>query len=161
MIVFDLSCEGGHRFEGWFSSSNDYASQQERGLLSCPHCGSDEIIKAPMAPAVPKKGNQVSFGQASSGQGSATQQQSMVGGAPSPEVIEAMTKLAAIQADALKNSEWVGGRFAEESRAMHYGERKVAAIHGQTTLAEAKALHDEGIPVAPLPFPVSPPDDIN
>ncbi len=156
MIVFDLSCTGGHRFEGWFSSSEDYTAQHERGLLSCPHCGSAEIDKAPMAPAVPRKGN-----QANSAAVKSTQQQSMVGGVPSPEVLEAMTKLAALQSEALKGSEWVGDRFAEESRAMHYGERDAAAIHGQTTLAEAKELHEEGIPVAPLPFPVSPPDDIN
>lgn len=156
MIVFDLSCSGGHRFEGWFSSSEDYAAQSGRGLVTCPECGSVEIAKAPMAPAVPKKGNRVS-----SGMGTTASPQTMVGGAPSPEVLEAMSKLATLQAEALKSSEWVGDRFAEESRAMHYGERDAAAIHGQTTLAQAKELHEEGIPVAPLPFPVSPPDDIN
>jgi hypothetical protein len=156
MIVFDLSCSGGHRFEGWFSSSEDYTAQQERGLLACPHCGSAEIDKAPMAPAVPRKGN-----RANPAAVTGPQQQSMVGGAPSPEVLEAMTKLATLQAEALKGSEWVGDRFAEESRAMHYGERDAAVIHGQATLAEAKELHEEGIPVMPLPFPVSPPDDIN
>jgi hypothetical protein len=156
MIVFDLSCDEGHRFEGWFSSSDDYAAQRERGLLTCPDCGSDTIVKAPMAPAVPRKGSQRETVRKAAGA-----PQSVVGGTPSPEMIEAMTKLAALQAEALKNSEWVGDRFAEESRAMHYGEREAAAIHGQATLAEAKALHEEGIPVAPLPFPVSSPDDIN
>ena len=57
MIVFDLSCHEGHRFEGWFASSTDYAEQQARGLLACPSCGSAEVSKAPMAPAVPAKGN--------------------------------------------------------------------------------------------------------
>ena len=57
MIVFDLCCDAGHRFEGWFGSSEDYAGQQARGLVSCPTCDSTVVDKAPMAPAVPRKGN--------------------------------------------------------------------------------------------------------
>lgn len=155
MIVFDLSCIGGHRFEGWFSSSDDYASQKAGGLLCCPECGSAEIGKAPTAPAVPRKGNRGAAHPA------AAPRQAVAGGKPSPEMMEALTRLAAMQSEALKSSEWVGNRFAEESRAMHYGERETGAIHGQATLAEARELHEEGIPVAPLPFPVSPPEDIN
>ena len=59
MIVFDLHCDEGHVFEGWFGSSEDFASQKERGLVSCPECGSMVVGKAPMAPAVPRKGNQI------------------------------------------------------------------------------------------------------
>ena len=72
-----------------------------------------------------------------------------------------MHALAEAQAAALKDSTWVGDRFAEESRAMHYGERDHATIHGQATRDEAAALADEGIAVSPLPFPVAPPDEIN
>lgn len=152
MIVFDLRCPHGHRFEGWFGSSDDYASQQERGLLMCPQCGSLEVDKAPMAPAVPAKGNQRS-GQADG---------APMSNAPiPPEVIQAMQALAAAQARALENSRWVGDGFAEESRAMHYGEKDLEVIHGKATLAEAKALLDEGISVAPLPFPVAEPDKLN
>jgi hypothetical protein len=78
-----------------------------------------------------------------------------------PEVQKALKALAKAQAEALKNSTWVGDKFAEETRKMHYGERDEAPIHGQTSLAEAKALIDEGVPVAPLPFPVAPPDKLN
>lgn len=155
MIVFDLSCPSGHRFEGWFGSSADFATQRERGLVTCPQCGSDEVAKAPMAPAVPRKGNQVSVSSTDAAE------RPVAGGKPSPEMLKAMAKLAAMQAEALKDSSWVGGKFAEESRAMHYGEREAKAIHGQATLKEARELHEEGIPVAPLPFPVAPPDDIN
>lgn len=153
MIVFDLSCPDGHRFEGWFSSSEDFASQQDRGLLCCPQCGAADIGKAPMAPAVPKKGNQ---SLASSGA-----VQPVAGGQLSPKAVKALQQIAAMQAEALKSSEYVGPRFVEESRAMHYGERDAKPIHGQASLAEAKELHEEGIPVAPLLFPVAPPDDIN
>jgi len=153
MIVFDLSCPDGHRFEGWFSSSEDYASQQQRGLLCCPQCGSADVGKAPMAPAVPRKGNRKA--------GSGDPSRAMASGKPSPEMAKVMQKLSSMQTEALKGSEWVGERFAEESRAMHYGERDSKSIHGQASLAEAKALHEEGIPVAPLPFPIAPPEDIN
>lgn len=155
MIVFDLCCDLGHRFEGWFGSSADFASQRERGLLACPNCGSGAIAKAPMAPAVPKKGNQQPAGPAEGAP------QEMMGGSPPPEVAEAMRKLAEMQAEALKTSQWVGDRFAEESRAIHYGERETATIHGKATPKEARELLEEGIPVAPLPFPVSPPDKLN
>ena len=154
MIVFDLSCADGHRFEGWFGSSADYDDQQARGLLECPHCGSGAVRKAPMAPAVPAKGNQrqeVLPPQAA---------QPMANTPMPPQVQQALAALAKAQAEALKRSTWVGAKFAEESRAMHYGERDEAPIHGQATLAEAKALIEEGVPVAPLPFPVAPPETL-
>lgn len=156
MIVFDLRCDGGHRFEGWFASSGDYAAQQERGLLACPQCGSSEVGKAPMAPAVLVKGNQ----RADELKG--PRPDAPVSNAPIPhEVLQAMHALAAAQSKALENSRWVGDGFAEESRAMHYGEKDLEVIHGKATLAEAKSLLEEGISVAPLPFPVAEPDKLN
>jgi hypothetical protein len=150
MIVFDLACDEGHRFEGWFGSSDDFADQQARGLVACPQCGSAAVAKAPMAPAVPTKGNRrVEAGQA------------VAGGKLPPEAAEALGKLAAMQAEALKSSTWVGGDFPERSRAMHYGEREAQAIHGQATPDEARALVEEGVTVAPLVFPVAPPDELN
>lgn len=161
MIVFDLECRtGGHRFEGWFGSSDDFARQQDRGLVSCPHCGAGDVIKAPMAPNIGRKGNQ----QAAPSTPQAMPQpgaKPVQGGKLPPEAVKMMQAMAAMQAEALKDSRWVGGSFAEESRAMHYGERDTETIHGQATLREAKELLDEGIVVAPLPFPVAPPDETN
>ena len=154
MIVYDLFCDGGHRFEGWFGSSEDYAEQRKLGLVACPQCGSGAIDNAPMAPAVPRKGNRLPVPQA---QG----KQTMTRGPMPPEVAAALQNLAEAQARALKDSKWVGDCFAEQSRAMHYGERPFETIHGQATLDEAAALFEEGVPVAPLPFPVAPPEDIN
>ena len=154
MIVFDLSCDSGHRFEGWFGSSADFADQHARGLVSCPHCGSATVDKAPMAPAVSKKANQAAPAPAPA-------RQAMASGAMPPQVAEALHKLAEAQAGALKNSKWVGDAFAEQSRAMHYGERDAETIHGQTTPDEARALIEEGVPVSPLPFPIAPPDEVN
>jgi len=152
MIVFDLICQSaGHRFEGWFASSDAFAEQQERGLVDCPHCGSTAVAKAPMAPAVPKKGNQLPV---------QAQSAPVASGLP-PEALAVMEKLAKIQAEALKQSRWVGEDFAEQSRAIHYGEREAEAIHGQATLEQAKELLEEGVAVMPLPFPVVPPEQAN
>lgn len=109
-----------------------------------------------MAPNLGKKGNQVPSAPPRS-------RAQPVSNAPllPPEAIKAMQKLAAMQSEALKSSRWVGDSFAEDARAMHYGERDVESIHGQATLTEAKELAEEGIAVAPLPFPVAPPDQAN
>ena len=160
MIVFDLSCELGHRFEGWFGSSEDFASQQQRGLVSCPTCGSESVSKAPMAPAVGRKGNQAQSGSAPA-QGRDAGEKGVSNTPMTPEVAAAIDKLAKAQAKALQNSTWVGKDFVEQSRAMHYGERDHVAIHGEASLQEARELLDEGVPVAPLPLPVAPPEDVN
>ena len=154
MIVYDLACTEGHRFEGWFGSSSDFEDQRVRGLLCCPSCGTSNVTKAPMAPAVPAKGN--------SRQDVLPPETRPMANTPMPpQVQQALAALAKAQAEALKHSTWVGDRFAEETRKMHYGERDEAPIHGQASLAEAKALIEEGVPVAPLPFPVAPPEKLN
>lgn len=159
MIVFDLACKpAGHRFEGWFASSEDYGDQRARGLLACPQCGAAEVDKAPMAPSVGRKGNQLPAAPAPQAEKPQVMQ------APAslpPEAVKMMRALATLQAEAIKDSRWVGDRFAEESRAMHYGESDAAPIHGQATLAEARELLEEGIEVAPLLFPVAPPGEAN
>lgn len=162
MIVFDLECRAhGHRFEGWFGSSADFASQQERGLLACPECGSVDVIKAPMAAKLARKGNQAPVVSTSAGLLPASGPQPMSSGAMTPEAVKLMHALHAMQTEALKQSRWVGEGFAEKSRAMHYGESEVETIHGQATIEEARALHEEGIQVMPLPFPVAPPGETN
>ncbi|MEM6856300.1 MAG: DUF1178 family protein [Pseudomonadota bacterium] len=158
MIVFDLTCEHGHRFEGWFGSSEDYESQMARGLVACPECGTKTVMKAPMAPAVPAKSNTRTDAVPAK---AATHEAPVANHEMPAEVRQAMEKLAQAQSEALKNSTFVGGDFAKQSREMHYGERDEAPIHGQASLKEAKALADEGVPVAPLPFPVAPPEKLN
>jgi len=144
MIVFDLKCPQTHVFEAWFGSSADYEDQRARGLLSCPICGDADIAKAVMAPNIPAKSNRAPA--------SAT-------AAPDPKAL--MAALAQAQAKMLEGSQWVGLSFADKARAMHAGEETVAPIHGQTSLAEAKALIEDGVPVAPLPLPVIPPEQCN
>lgn len=161
MIVFDLHCEHGHRFEGWFGSSEDYESQVVRGLVECPECGTKQVSKAPMAPAVPAKGNTRSDKPAPAPIEARGDEAPMANREMPAEVQQAMEKLAEAQAKALKSSTFVGEDFAKKSREMHYGERDEAPIHGKATLKEAKELADEGVPVAPLPFPVAEPKKLN
>jgi hypothetical protein len=137
MIVFDLKCAGGHVFEAWFGSSGDFEAQQARGLVACPLCGADRVETAVMAPAVAAKGNRATLPGDSVATGG--------GGAPS------LAKLLAMQRAMEAQSEWVGERFAAEARAMHEA-GEVRAVHGEATLAEAKALAADGVPVMPLPF---------
>jgi hypothetical protein len=158
MIVFDLACaRGSHVFEAWFGSSDDYESQRARGLLNCPICGGSEVGKAVMAPSIGVKGNRHEVDRPT-----ATDAVPMAGGRPGPAQIKAMmSALADAQARALDQSDYVGGRFADEARAIHLGESEQRAIHGETTPDQAKALIDEGIEVAPLPFPVQRPGRLN
>ena len=153
MIVFDLSCSEGHRFEGWFGSSDDYADQKAGGLLVCPQCGSEEIGKAPMAPSVPAKSNTRSHAPVETTQ--------VAKGEMPVEVKKALEKLAKAQAKALESSTWVGDKFAEKAREMHYGEADEAPIHGRATRDEAEDMMAEGISVAPLLVPVAPPEELN
>ena len=143
MIVFDLKCAPqGHVFEGWFGSSGDYESQQARGLVSCPLCGAAEVGKAMMAPHVGAKGNRSDD--------------------PSPVAMKKMlAEMATMQKKLLENSEHVGDRFPDEARAIHLGEAEARAIHGRASREDAQSLADDGIPVAPLPFPVPEPGDEN
>lgn len=146
MIIFDLKCAPqGHVFEGWFGSSDDYESQRRRGLVACPICGSAEVDKAPMAPAV-------------GGRGEA--RPPLFSGAPE-EVKAMLAAAAAVQRSMLEGSESVGDRFAEEARSIHLGESAARSIHGRATRAEAESLIDDGVPIAPLPFAVREPGEEN
>lgn len=162
MIVFDLECRTGkHRFEGWFGSSDDYARQQERGLVTCPTCGSADVGKAVMAPAVGRKGNQFSVPSVVPAPAQAAAPAPAGEVKLPPEAVQMFKALAAMQAEALKSSRWVGGNFAEDARAMHYGEKEAEAIHGQASVDEVRELVDEGIEIAPVLFPIAPPNETN
>ena len=154
MIVFDLVCDpAGHRFEGWFATTQAFEDQVKRALVTCPQCGSADVIKTVTAPSLGRKGNQAS---------SAPERSLPIsGGKLNPAAQEMMSKMAIMQAQVLQQSTWVGDQFAAHSRAMHYGERDQKTIHGEATLAEASELIEEGIAVVPLPFPVAPPEEIN
>lgn len=157
MIVFDLKCGAhGHVFEAWFGSSADYEDQVARGLLACPMCGDAEVSKALMAPAVAVKGNSR---RAEAPVATSTAPVAMAG--DEVRMREMMQALAQAQSKVLEDSTWVGRGFAEHARAMHYGEKDRASIHGEVAPEEARALISEGVEVAPLLFPVVPPEAKN
>lgn len=142
MIVFDLRCADGHVFEAWFASSSAYEAQRDRRLVACPMCGDTGIDKAVMAPNVAAKGN------------------SRPSATPA-EIKTTLQALAVAQKQVLAGSRWVGRDFVSQARAMHVGEQAPETIHGQATVAEAKALVEEGVPLAALPLPVVPPEAAN
>jgi hypothetical protein len=160
MIAFDLICSpNGHRFEGWFASSAEYDRQLDGELLCCPVCGTSVVGKAVMAPNIGRKGNQQAHVPATieSGHTVAVSNQPEM----PAEIAKAIAELSKLQSRMLENSDWVGDKFVEEARAIHYGEQPERIIHGEATADEAQALFDEGVTVAPLPLPFVPPQAKN
>jgi hypothetical protein len=146
MIVFDLLCGKGHRFEGWFGSARDFASQKQRKLLSCPSCGSAQVKRVPSVA-------RVNLGAP------APAKPAQTGKTPTPEM-EGKDPFAIAQMlyssmldELLTKSEDVGRKFPEEARRIHYQEAPARAIRGQATDEEHAELVEEGIPVARLPVP--------
>ncbi|WP_169295165.1 DUF1178 family protein [Advenella sp. EE-W14] len=146
--VFDLQCEAQHIFEGWFSSHEDYDSQQEKGLLTCPVCGNAKISKMLSAPHL----NVSHLKKA--------KQAKTVSPVPVTEAAASLTDkdLAKIQATVMqqlrayvKQTEDVGDQFTSEARRIHYGEAKDRAIRGNATPEQRQALREEGIEVLPIP----------
>jgi hypothetical protein len=159
MIVFDLECRvGGHRFEGWFASSEDFAGQQGRGLVTCPVCGAPEVDKALSAPRLTRKGNQLPAAPAAP---RPAMPQPVANSPLPPEAVAMLKAVAAVQSEMLKSSTWVGEKFADDARAMHYGEKDPAMIHGRASPTEVQSLIEEGVPVAPVLVPVVPPGEVN
>jgi hypothetical protein len=165
MIVFDLCCDPhNHRFEGWFGSSRDFDEQQASGLIQCPLCGAAQVRKAPMAPAVPRKGSQRALTAPQSVNNAGPESSNSGAQSPAAPVAAALTEkqavilqqLAEMQRQIIRQTRNVGDRFAEEARAMHYGEKEQAAIHGTASVRDAEELVEEGIAIMPLPFPVVP-----
>lgn len=132
MIVLDLSCDGGHRFEAWFASSDAFENQLTRGLVTCPHCGTHQIKRLPSAPYV----------QTSSHARPPAAE-------PDPQAIAA--KLIEALRAAARQSEDVGERFVEEARRIHHGDAEERAIRGQAKPTDMIELLEEGIPILPVP----------
>ncbi|MBU4528691.1 MAG: DUF1178 family protein [Hoeflea sp.] len=137
MIRFSLHCDKDHEFEGWFGSSRDFDGQSARGMIDCPVCGSRQVSKALMAPAV-----------------TVSREAPVRPLAMDPEKREMMRKLREMVQAVKQNSEDVGDRFADEARKIHHGEAEVRGIIGQASSDDARSLIEEGIEIAPLPeFP--------
>jgi len=133
MIVFDLKCGQDHRFEAWFRNGETYEVQAAAGEIACPACGDTHVAKAPMAPKLVK-----------------------ARGEPSERVDEAAVRIRRVLGELRdhveKTADYVGERFPEEARRIHYGETTSRPIYGEASTAEAEALKEEGVEVASIPW---------
>jgi hypothetical protein len=157
MIRYNLVCAKGHEFESWFANSAAYDKQARRGLLECPNCGSTKVEKALMTPRLGRSNKSDRIVPAVPEPAAATTPEPAAPETPapvamiSPQEQELRTKLKELREHLVKNAENVGGRFPEEARKMHYGEKEHRSIYGTASPDDAKALHEEGIEFAPLP----------
>jgi len=137
VIRFSLVCEHDHDFEAWFRSNDDFETQAKRGFVECPSCGSNKVGKALMAPAVStgrkKEKMALAMGQVQR---------------------EAMAQLKALSEKMRANADYVGDKFAEEARKIHFGETDPRGIYGEATAEEARSLAEDGVDFMPIPvFP--------
>jgi len=137
MIRYALSCAANHDFESWFQSSVAFDRLAAAGRLTCPSCGSAEVRKALMAPAV---------------LGAGKDQEPAVPPAAPPSAAEIEHAIAELRKQVEETSDYVGLNFAAEARRIHAGEAPERSIYGETRPDEARRLIEDGVPVAPLPF---------
>ena len=170
MIRYALNCDQGHAFESWFQNSAAYDKQAKRSLVACPICGSAKVEKAIMAPrlaraeaaepSLPSPGPALPAGPTPIPP--APMPPIPAGKAPvaimSPPERELLKKLKELRDQITKNADYVGPRFPEEARKIHYGETEHRSIYGEASPEEAKELHEEGIEFQPLPIL---PDEFN
>ena len=140
MIRYDLICDKGHEFDGWFRDSAAFDEQAGRGLVSCSQCGSDRVEKQLMAPGIPTKSNRKSLAP-----------QKMMAGPVDPRSQALLKMMREMRKSVEANAEYVGDKFAEEARRIHYAEAEKRGIYGEATPLDAEALIEEGIEVHPLP----------
>jgi hypothetical protein len=161
MIRYALTCDRDHAFESWFQNSAAYDKQRKRGLVTCPVCGSAKVDKAIMAPRLARTDvvdpTPPSLAPAPPAAAPAPAAKTPVAIMASHER-ELRQKLKELRDHVTKNASYVGQRFPEEARKIHYGETEHRSIYGEASPEDAKALHEEGIEFHPLPVL---PDDQN
>jgi len=149
MIRYALVCDAGHGFEAWFSNSGAYDDQAARGLVECPVCGSIDVRKQVMAPAVRTSRSQAAR--------EAAPEATPGSNAPGDgERADFETVARKVRAHIRSHYDYVGEDFANQARAIHAGETPERLIYGETSPAERERLSDEGVPCAPLPAPFAP-----
>ena len=157
MIRYSLACGRGHEFESWFASSAAYDKQAKRGLVACPACGSTKVEKAIMAPRLARSDTPIDVPAAAPPAApDAPAAPAAQAPAPvamiSPQERELRKKLKELREYVTKNADYVGPRFPEQARKIHYGEIEHRSIYGEASPQEAKELHEEGIEFHPLPI---------
>jgi hypothetical protein len=148
VIVFDLLCDQGHRFEGWFGSAREFASQRRRGLVGCPSCGSSKVERVPSATRISTRAEPEKPAAPL-----AAQPDAQLAGRDPLQLAQML--YSRMLDEILTKTEDVGTEFPAEARRIHHDEAPARAIRGQATQEEHDALVDEGIPVARFPLPPS------
>ena len=151
MKVLDLHCGGGHTFEGWFGSEEDFQSQLGRGLVECPLCGDHQITKMLSAPRLNlghARADAKPLAELETRPAASATQGAPVGPAELAPMRSAWWQAAR---EAIRNAEDVGSRFAEEARRIHHGEAEDRGIRGQASGEEVRQLVEEGVPILALP----------
>ena len=158
MIRYALVCAKGHSFESWFQSSSAYDKQAKQKLVTCPLCGSTKVEKEIMSPRLSGTGKRDTARDAVPAPAPASAAPTGEAGGDktpvamvSPQERELRAKLKELRDHLTRNSDYVGGKFAEEARKMHYGEIDHRSIYGEASPEDAKKLHDEGVEFHPLP----------
>jgi hypothetical protein len=162
MIRYTLHCAKDHDFESWFQNSAAFDKQKKRGLVTCPVCGSAKVEKAIMAPRLartdaaevepPQMPPSPAPPDATGGPMPPVAPVKAPVAMMSPQERELRQKLKELRDHVTKHANYVGGRFPEEARKMHYGEIEHRSIYGEASPEDAKALHEEGIEFHPLPI---------
>jgi hypothetical protein len=140
MIRYDLVCADGHEFDGWFRDSAAYDAAERMGEVACTQCGSTKVEKQLMAPGIPAKANRRSEVSTP-----------VAGGVMDPRAAAMLKMMREVRAKVEASAEYVGPRFAEEARKIHYEETEARGIYGEASPQETRALVEEGIEVHPLP----------
>ena len=151
MIRYALTCDREHAFDVWFKNSADYDQQKRRGLVTCPACGSAKVEKALMAPALGRPSKSISAPLPADQPAPTKEQPKSPVAMMSPQERELRGKLKELRDHLTKNADYVGMKFPEEARKMHYGEIEHRSIYGEASSKEAEELHEEGIEFHPLP----------
>ena len=147
MIRYALVCAKGHSFESWFQNSAAYDKQAKRGLVTCPLCGTAKVEKEIMSPRLSGSRRREEAPTPPTETTNETTPVAMV----SPQERELRKKLKELREHLTKNADYVGPKFPEEARKMHYGEIDHRSIYGEASPDEAKKLHEEGVEFHPLP----------
>ncbi len=158
MIHYQLRCDQGHEFDGWFKDSAGFERQAKRGLIECPTCGEVKVGRALMAPHVPSRRRNTHPSEIAPGNipenapaaPASPHSAPMAAGGRLPDHVRGV--LQRMRAEVEKNCDYVGPQFAEEARKIHRGESGRRGIYGETTPEQAEALSDEGIEVSAIPW---------
>jgi len=152
MIRYRLRCNEEHEFEAWFQNSSAFEKQAESGLLSCPDCGSSQVSRALMAPALQGTRRETAPVPAEAPNAEQKQVATQAGSQAQAQALALKQQLLGLRRKIEENFDNVGDRFAEEARKIHYGDSDARGIYGDTTPQEREALADEGIEVGTVPW---------